>query len=144
MTENTAKFEIFYDGDCPLCRREIDMVKRKDRQNRVEFTDIAAPTFDPDSVGKSFDELMAEIHGRRANGDWVVGVEAFRDLYTAIGWGRLVSVTRVPGISHLLDIGYRWFAKRRLKFTGRCNESCSVSLDSSSRTETKAVAATES
>jgi len=29
-------------------------------------------------------------------------------------------VTRLPGISQLLSLGYRWFAKNRLRLTGRC------------------------
>jgi predicted DCC family thiol-disulfide oxidoreductase YuxK len=70
---------------------------------------------------------MAQIHGRMPNGDWVTGVEVFRQLYTAVGFGGVVQLTRLPGIRNLLDAGYTWFAKRRLSLTGRCaDESCSV------------------
>ena len=34
--------------------------------------------------------------------------------------GSLVALTRVPGISQVLDVGYNLFAKNRLKWTGRC------------------------
>jgi len=35
--------------------------------------------------------------------------------------------TRLPGISHVLDFGYRVFAKHRLRLTGRCTkETCEV------------------
>jgi predicted DCC family thiol-disulfide oxidoreductase YuxK len=44
----------------------------------------------------------------------------FRQLYAAVGFGRLVAVSRVPGISHLLRLGYHLFAKNRLRLTGRC------------------------
>ncbi len=112
--------EVFYDGACPLCMREIRMLMRKDRSAQIEFTDIAAPSFDPTAVGTTMAELMAKIKGRRPDGSWIEGVEVFRQLYTAIGWGRLVSLTRIPGISHLLSLGYRWFAKNRMRLTGRC------------------------
>lgn len=65
-------------------------------------------------------DLMSKIKGRRPDGSWIEGVEVFRQLYTAIGWGRIVAVTRLPGISQLLSLGYRWFAKNRLRLTGRC------------------------
>ncbi len=112
--------EVFYDGACPLCMREIRMLMRKDRDAKIEFTDIAAPTFDAAAVGTTMSELMAKIKGRRPDGSWIEGVEVFRQLYTAIGWGRVVAVTRLPGISQLLALGYRWFAKNRLRLTGRC------------------------
>jgi len=112
--------EVFYDGACPLCMREIRMLMRKDRAAKIEFTDIAAPAFDPAAVGTTMKDLMSKIKGRRPDGSWIEGVEVFRQLYTAIGWGRIVAVTRLPGISQLLSLGYRWFAKNRLRLTGRC------------------------
>jgi predicted DCC family thiol-disulfide oxidoreductase YuxK len=120
--------EVFYDGACPLCMREIRMLMRKDRGAKIEFTDIAAESFDPTAVGTTMAELMAKIKGRRPDGSWIEGVEVFRQLYTAIGWGRLVAITRVPGISHLLSLGYRWFAKNRLRLTGRCepDQACAL------------------
>jgi predicted DCC family thiol-disulfide oxidoreductase YuxK len=111
--------EVFYDGDCPLCMREIRMLVRKDKAARIEFTDIAAPTFDAASHGKTYDQLMQRIHGRVADGSWIEGVEVFRQLYAAIGWRRVVAITRIPGISHLLALGYRLFAANRLRLTGR-------------------------
>jgi len=44
----------------------------------------------------------------------------FRRLYTAIGFGPLVSLTRLPGVRQLLDVAYDVFAKNRLRLTGRC------------------------
>jgi predicted DCC family thiol-disulfide oxidoreductase YuxK len=52
-----------------------------------------------------------------------VGVEVFRRLYSAVGFSWLVAATRLPIISPLLEFGYRQFAKRRLKWTGRCHSS---------------------
>ena len=63
---------------------------------------------------------MDRIHGRLPDGTLVKGVEVFRHLYTAVGFGVLVAPTRLPGIAQLLDLGYRLFAKNRLRLTGRC------------------------
>lgn len=112
--------EVFYDGDCPLCMREIRMLMRKDRASRIVFTDIAAPTFDATSVGTTYADLMTRIRGRLPDGSWIEGVEVFRQLYAAIGFRWLVAITRVPGLSHLLSLGYRAFAANRLRLTGRC------------------------
>ena len=119
--------EVFYDGDCPLCLREINMLKRWDRLGRIQFTNIASPEFNPATVGKTFDELMSQIYGRLPDGTLIQGVEVFRRLYTAVGFGTLVTMTRWPGISQLLSAGYSIFAKNRLRLTGRChNGACAV------------------
>jgi len=112
--------EVFYDGDCPLCMREIDFLRRRDRRQHIRFTDIAAADFDATSYGKTQGEFMARIQGRKADGTWIEGVEVFRQLYAAIGLGPLVAMTRLPGVAQILNLGYRWFASNRLRLTGRC------------------------
>jgi hypothetical protein len=68
----------------------------------------------------SWEDLMSEIHGRLPDGTWVRGVEVFRRLYSAVGWGAVVSLSRLPLIRGMLDFGYRVFARNRLRLTGRC------------------------
>ena len=129
MTLPTGKrVEVFYDGDCPLCMREIRMLMRKDRASRIQFTDIAAASFDAEAVGTTYAALMARIQGRLPNGTWIEGVEVFRQLYSAIGWTKLVAISRLPVIRWVLALGYRAFAANRLRFTGRClpDGSCAV------------------
>jgi predicted DCC family thiol-disulfide oxidoreductase YuxK len=112
--------EVFYDGGCPLCLREIKLLKRWDGAGRIRFIDIDAPTFDATAVGKTQAELMARMQGRLPSGTWIEGVEVFRRMYAAVGFKRLVAVTRWPLVSHLLELGYALFAKNRLRLTGRC------------------------
>jgi predicted DCC family thiol-disulfide oxidoreductase YuxK len=120
---STWDVEVFFDGDCPLCSREIAALRRMDRRRRIRFTDIAVDGFSPEQYDKNMSELMDQIHGRLPDGAWIVGVEVFRRLYSAVGFSWLVAATRLPLISHLLETGYRQFAKRRLKWTGRCQPS---------------------
>ncbi len=103
------------------------MLQRLDRRRHIRFTDIAAPGFDPATAGLTMAQLMAEIHGRLPSGELVSGVEVFRRLYSAVGFGPIVALTRVPGVRQLLDVGYRVFARNRLKWTGRCDAACEVS-----------------
>jgi len=112
--------EVFFDGACPLCLREITMLRRLDRRDRIRFTDIAAEGFDPAEVGRSWQALMERIHGRLPDGTLLEGVEVFRRLYAAVGFGPVVALTRLPGLSHLLELAYRAFARNRLRLTGRC------------------------
>lgn len=120
--------EVFHDGACPLCRREIDLLRRMDRgRGAIRFTDIADPAFDPAAFGRTHDDFMARIQGRLPDGRWVEGVEVLRRLYAAIGLGPLVTLTRLPGVSLLLEASYRVFARNRLRLTGRCESgACAV------------------
>jgi len=118
----TFHIEVFYDGNCRLCARETRWLRLLDKRGRIRFTDIAAPSFEASKVGVPWDELMAAIHGRLPDGRMVKGVEVFRRLYAAVGFGPLVLLTRLPGISQLLDLAYRWFAKNRLRLSGRCSD----------------------
>lgn len=129
MDQHTWQVRVFYDGDCPLCMREIAMLRGKDKQGRIDFRDISAADFDPKATGKSFAELMERIHGQLPDGTWIEGVEVFRRLYSAIGWGVVAEMTKVPGVRQTLDWGYRRFAKNRLRLTGRCiDERCAVEV----------------
>ena len=125
-------FEVFYDGDCPLCSKEISLLKKLDRSGRLKCTDIAQPSFDAlGETRKSSDALMAEIHGRLENGQMVIGVEVFRQLYLRTFFHFLVPISRLWGLRNILDLAYTFFAKHRLKLTGRCNDKgCVVSTPS--------------
>lgn len=113
------------------------MLRRLDRHERIRFVDIAADGFDAATVGKSLDALLARIHGRLPDGSLVTGVEVFRRLYTAVGFGSLVALSRLPGIAQLLDAGYEWFARRRVRMGGRCDESTCASGAPSARGDTR-------
>ena len=118
-------FTVLIDGDCPLCRREAAMLRRLDRgRGRLALVDIAAPDFEPGRHGRTHDELMGEIHGVRPDGSLVTGVEVFRHAYDAVGLGWLLAPTGWPGLRRVFDAIYVWFARNRLRLTGRGGTPC--------------------
>ena len=34
----SGRFEVFFDGDCPLCKREIDWLRKRDRDHQVPLS----------------------------------------------------------------------------------------------------------
>ena len=104
--------EVFFDGGCPLCVREINLLRRWDRPQRIRFTDINAEDFSAEAYGKTHEDLMARIQGRLPDGTWIEGVEVFRQLYSAVGFGPVVWVTRLPGISFLMNLGLHAVCKK--------------------------------
>lgn len=122
------KIELFYDGGCPLCKREIAYIRKRDKKQEIRFTDLDSAEITIDRYGKTHEELMAQIHARLPDGTWIIGVEVFRQLYSIIGYKWLVAFSRWPLVRQFLDFGYRIFARNRLKWTGRCKKNqCEVS-----------------
>ena len=115
LMSDQTKFEVFYDEQCPMCRREINFIRKRDKYERLILTDISDRNFDPSSTGKSLDDLMREIHGRHADGSLVTGVEVFRQIYQRVGFGALVVPTRWSGIRWLMDRMYNIFAALRYR-----------------------------
>lgn len=75
-----ADLEVWFDGDCPLCRREIALLQRLDRRGAILFIDVAkgegACPIDRAS-------LLARFHARE-QGRMVSGAEAFAAMWRAI------------------------------------------------------------
>ena len=118
----TPEIVMLFDGECPLCMREVRMLQRADKgRGRLGFEDIAAPDFSPAAHGTDLDTLMARIHGVLPDGTLIEGVEVFRRAYAAIGLGWLVAPTRWPGLRQLCDWAYTVFARNRLRWTGRAD-----------------------
>lgn len=116
------QIRVLYDGECPLCSREIRFLERRDRGlGRIQFEDLSRPGFDPAVYGLEVERIMARIHGVLPDGSVVEGVEVFRRAYAAVGLGWLVAPTRWPGLRRLVDLAYRIFARNRLRWTGRAS-----------------------
>ena len=66
---DTTRFEVFYDGDCPLCLKEIRMLSGWTGAGRILFTDIAPDFSAEEATGRTHEQLMAEIYGRLPSGE---------------------------------------------------------------------------
>lgn len=107
------RIEVFFDGACPICSREMAMVRKLDLKHRVDCTDIADREFDASSQGLDVDAVNRHIHGRLSDGRLVTGVEVFRQIYNSLGFRRLVAWSRRPWVAKLLDYFYAVFARNR-------------------------------
>ena len=71
---------VWYDGACPLCMREIALMRRLDRAQRIEFVDASEPNA---SCPLDPAQLLARLHARE-NGVLVDGAAAFAAMWRAI------------------------------------------------------------
>ncbi|TMH12509.1 MAG: DUF393 domain-containing protein [Betaproteobacteria bacterium] len=109
----TYPLTLFYDAACPVCSLEMDHLRERNRDGKLVFVDIAAPGFDPSPYGTTLAAMDAEIHGLRADGSMVRGVEVLRLAYAAAGLGWVLQPTGSAPLRPLFDAGYRVFARHR-------------------------------
>lgn len=114
---------VFFDGACPICDREIALMRRLDRQRRLIFCDFSQREYDPASINVSPAELGRVIHGRWGNGNVIIGVDVFRAMWEAVGLGFLARLSRLSFVEPLILKAYAWFARNRLRLTGRSTAS---------------------
>jgi predicted DCC family thiol-disulfide oxidoreductase YuxK len=89
------------------------MVRKLDRNDQIDCTDIASRGFDANAQGLDVDAVNRQIHGRLSDGRIVTGVEVFRQIYGVLGFRRWVAWSRRPWVGKLLDYFYAVFARHR-------------------------------
>ena len=76
-----VKLIVWHDGACPLCRREIALMRRLDRRGAIRFVDVgeAAPAECP--IDRA--ALLARFHASE-DGRLLSGAAAFAAMWRAI------------------------------------------------------------
>ncbi|MEM8672303.1 MAG: DUF393 domain-containing protein [Cyanobacteria bacterium P01_G01_bin.67] len=115
------KIKLLYDGECPLCVKEVNFLTKKDAgQGIIKFIDISSLDYDPqDNNGIEFATAMGRIHAILADGTIIRDVEVFRQAYESLGMGWIYAITKIPIIGAIADLLYGIWADWRLKITGR-------------------------
>jgi predicted DCC family thiol-disulfide oxidoreductase YuxK len=115
------KIKLLYDGECPLCVREVNFLQKRDRgRGLVSFVDIADDDYDPrENGGVDFATAMGRIHAVLADGSVIQNVEVFRRVYEILGIGWIYAATKWPIIGPVVDALYGIWADWRLAVTGR-------------------------
>jgi predicted DCC family thiol-disulfide oxidoreductase YuxK len=94
---NSSKMKCLYDGECVLCKKEIEFLQKKDTKKELQFVDISKPDFDPSKHNNiDYATAMGTMHVIDQNGEIKNGIHAFKPMYDRIGLGWLWSFTTWP------------------------------------------------
>jgi predicted DCC family thiol-disulfide oxidoreductase YuxK len=108
----TPDLTVYFDGSCPLCRREIALYQGLQSLRPIRWVDVSGP-FQCDS-GLTCEVAMRRFHVRDAQGHLVSGAQAFSVLWRCFaGWRVLGWLTAVPPVSLLAEAAYRLFLPLR-------------------------------
>jgi len=78
---------VFYDASWPACAAQIEPLKKRNTQGRLELVDCSAPEFQEGLLaaeGLTRPMLMRRIRVRDARGRWLLGISAVEAAYRAL------------------------------------------------------------
>jgi predicted DCC family thiol-disulfide oxidoreductase YuxK len=112
MTAKTqSPLTVYYDGACPVCRREIGFYRTR-TGSAVSYCDVAAEVCPAPDLTR--EDALQRFHVRLADGALVSGAAAFLALWRETpglrGAARLLQPRPVVA---LLDAGYEVFLRLR-------------------------------
>jgi predicted DCC family thiol-disulfide oxidoreductase YuxK len=100
---------VYYDGSCPLCTAEIKHYRSLEGSGALRFVDVSrdGAELGPGLPAKA---AMGRFHVRRRDGALLSGARAFVEIWRALpGWRWAARIADLPGVTRLLEIGYRLF-----------------------------------
>ena len=103
---------IFYDASCPLCVREVTVLKRYDYADQIHLVDCS-PTDFATVEGHERAAMMRLIHSRDAVGQWLVGAPVFAAAYRASGFASIASLWGSARLQPMWRVVYPWIADNR-------------------------------
>ena len=71
QAKDSQEIKMLYDGDCPLCMREVNMLRKRDKdQNKIGFVDISAQDYSPEAnAGISYEQVIM-LSGLKHSPNW--------------------------------------------------------------------------
>ena len=105
-----SKVVVWFDGGCPLCRREIALLRRRDRRGAIDFVDAAdCASLCPSSRS----QMLAQLHVLEKD-RVLTGAAAFAAMWRAIPILRPVGLlARSPLMLKALERLYAVFLRAR-------------------------------
>ena len=102
---------VWHDGACPLCRREIALMRRLDRRGAIRFVDATTAADQSCPIDRA--DLLARFHASE-DGNLLSGAAAFAAMWRAVPLLRPLGLAaRNPIMLNLLEHGYRTFLRMR-------------------------------
>jgi predicted DCC family thiol-disulfide oxidoreductase YuxK len=114
---------LYYDGQCPLCVAEVAFLQSRNAQGQLAFVDVTQTDFEAAGHNISCEAAMAQIHGRTADGQVLVGVPVFATAYKLANLPVLAWLLSRRWLLPLLQPAYVLFAKHRQALSKRIGPS---------------------
>lgn len=115
---DVGSLKVFFDGGCPLCRREIQHYRNLDASVPIEWIDVTGPERPLEGYDLTLEEALRRFHVLDDHGQFHTGAHGFMILWDQLPYyrhlARLVRVLRlVPGAERVYVRFADWHYRRR-------------------------------
>ena len=108
---------IYYDGHCPLCMKEMLLLKRHDNKKTILFIDLHNDNFSKEYPHINTSEAIRILHGQLNTGELLLGLDVTCKAWSLVGKHKWLAILRWPLIRTVADLIYRVFARYRSKIS---------------------------
>lgn len=106
---------LFYDGNCPICLKEINHLKTLAKSS-LAFSNIWDMELDEQERSK----LLSQLHVKTENGEVLTGFSANIRAWQHTKYRPILTLWRYPPLRWLGDLGYRIWLKYYQYQRSRC------------------------
>jgi len=105
---------VYYDGACPLCRREINWYRSMQGADAVLWQDVSNNNEELIAADLSCNAALKRFHVRTPDGQLLSGASAFAELWLKLPRFKLLGTTvKLPGVRSFAEWTYLVFLKLR-------------------------------
>ncbi len=112
-----AQLTVFFDGNCPLCSREMQHLRKLDTSSRIALFDLASPDAEALLAAHHPDINVVEadriLHGKTHDGRVIKGLDVTHMAWSLVGKGHLTAPLRWRFTAPIADRFYLLFAGQR-------------------------------
>lgn len=124
------KDQLFYDGQCPLCYKEIRLLEKLSGSQLVlvDVHEVSLPNKQNSLLAGSTKkipnkELMLQrLHLLTTNGEWLLGLDATARAWSYTPYAIFFKILRLWPIRYFADGAYALWAKRRYRKRYECHQ----------------------
>jgi predicted DCC family thiol-disulfide oxidoreductase YuxK len=117
------KYTLVYDGDCRVCTRSVNLLRKLDKRQEIEIVPSQAAGVQarfPWIPTATFAEAIQLVG---PGGETWQGAAAIEQLLGVLPRGRWIAwMYKIPFARRVADKLYRWFARNRYRFG--CSDHC--------------------
>tara|TARA_Y100001954_G_C15596406_1_gene495797 strand:- start:231 stop:608 length:378 start_codon:yes stop_codon:yes gene_type:complete len=113
--------DVFYDGKCSICSKEINYYRKIAPKNIFNWEDITVDRLSLKKNNIIYVDALKKLHVIDANKKLHIGVDAFLIIWKNLKYWKILSIlVSLPLIRQLFGIIYNIFAEYRFKNLKHC------------------------
>jgi predicted DCC family thiol-disulfide oxidoreductase YuxK len=114
-THLEADFTAFFDIQCPVCSREMQILKDRPQKGKITYAcPISQKELEIYTDKFSYDDSMKSIHSIDKEGNVIKGIKTLAELYARVGLVMISILLTAPIIQYIFQALYFIFSKFRI------------------------------